>query len=141
MPVHLVGVGDYSIHSIIAIDDPCPLPSQSGMSNGNKSSAIPTGNTSLKKRGSLLYAPFANVGLVKMDQDGVYIDIKNVIYTKPDLLVSTSASVPHERTDDEGNNNANVGLVRQMQDASVAMDRRLDESELSLFAGSSGVSS
>ena len=63
MKVHLIGGGDFSITSITALEDPCPLPGQ-------------TERSSLKTKDQLLFAPMANVGRVKMDRDGLYIDIK-----------------------------------------------------------------
>jgi hypothetical protein len=41
----------------------------------------------LKKKDNLLYAPLANVGRVKIDSDGVYIELKTVHYTKKQNLV------------------------------------------------------
>jgi ribosome biogenesis protein BMS1 len=63
MKMHLIGAGDFDVTSITALEDPCPLPGQSE-------------RASLKTKDQLLYAPMANVGRVKMDRDGVYIDIK-----------------------------------------------------------------
>ena len=63
MKLHLIGGGDFEIASISALEDPCPLPGQ-------------TERSSLKTKDQLLYAPMANVGRVRMDRDGVYIDIK-----------------------------------------------------------------
>ena len=63
MKIHLIGGGDFEIYSITALEDPCPIPGQ-------------TERQSLKTKDQLLYAPMANVGRVKMDRDGVYIELK-----------------------------------------------------------------
>eukprot|EP01041_Mallomonas_annulata_P002831 gene2831-5563_t len=141
--VHLIGVGDFDITSASAIEDPCPLPGQ-------------TEKLSLKTKGSLLHAPLANIGKVKMDQDGTYIDLKNVNYTRPDLLFSTDPSELRSSTAEykksvkmAGFEDTPVGLLRSMQSQSqssgnsngnmglgMGMERGIQESSLSLFAGS-----
>ena len=42
---------------------------------------------SLNKKESQLYAPLANIGAVRMDQDAMYIDIGRANYTRKELLV------------------------------------------------------
>eukprot|EP01034_Spumella_vulgaris_P042464 gene42464-52664_t len=77
MKIHLIGAGDFEIASISALPDPCPLPGGKGDKN----------TVSLKtKKDNLLYAPLANIGRVSMDKDGLYIEIKNVHYTKKENL-------------------------------------------------------
>jgi ribosome biogenesis protein BMS1 len=77
MKIHLIGAGDFEIASISALPDPCPLPGGKGDKN----------TVSLKtKKDNLLYAPLANIGRVSMDKDGLYIEIKNVHYTKKEHL-------------------------------------------------------
>ena len=72
--VHLLGVGDFPIESVTRIDDPCRMPRKSG------------DTTRIRKKEDTLYAPQANVGLINMGTDGVYVDLKDVRYTKDDAL-------------------------------------------------------
>lgn len=51
-----------------ALPDPCPLPEKE--------------RSSLKGKETLLYAPMANVGAVKFDKDAMYIDLRQLNYTK-----------------------------------------------------------
>ncbi len=71
--VHLIGAGDFDIEEMTALEDPCPFPNQKD-------------RKSLHTKDSLLYAPFANIGRVQTDKDGMYIDIKDVHYTKDEYL-------------------------------------------------------
>ncbi len=127
MPVHLIGTGDFNIENITAIGDPCPLPSNS------------TNKSSLRKKDILLYAPMANVGRVQMiDKDGLYINIANINYTKPEnLLVGQQQSINKNNKNDY--KDTPVELLRSMQDVKTGVDELIKESELSLFKGSQGI--
>jgi hypothetical protein len=83
----------------------------------------------------------ANVGRVQMDRDGVYIEIRDVHYTKRDNLL---VGEDKEGGDDSGiahSVNTPAGILRSMQDMDVGVDERLDEAELQLFKGSAAVTS
>eukprot|EP01038_Epipyxis_sp_PR26KG_P004817 gene4817-6750_t len=80
MKVHLIGGGDYDISTIVSLPDPCPLAQQTIEKSSMKTLK------SAKSKDALLYAPMSNVGRVQMDREGLYIDIKNIHYTKPELL-------------------------------------------------------
>lgn len=127
MRVHLIGGGDFDIEGITAIDDPCPLGAVSDARASRKS---------LKSKDTLLYAPLANVGRVQMDKDGVYIDIKDVHYTKNEQL-HIGQAVQEGRTDIYAGTPA--GLLRSLQDVGEGMDRKMEGVELSLFRGSAAV--
>ena len=78
MKLHLIGVGDYNITSIIPLEDPCPLPNNSS-GNGSGGQYTGAGNgidngkpkkISLKNKDILLYAPMAHIGRVQMNNNG-----------------------------------------------------------------------
>jgi len=54
---------------ITPLADPCPL-------------ADSERRGSLKTKETLLYAPMANVGAVRFDSDALYIDLRQINYTK-----------------------------------------------------------
>ena len=60
--VHIPGLGDYSLASCRAVEDPCPFPS------GER-------RRRLNQKEKLLHAPMANLGELTYDADAVYIDI------------------------------------------------------------------
>lgn len=134
MRVHLIGAGDFDIASITAIEDPCPLPAQTNLLSSKKAS--------LKKKDTLLYAPLANVGRVQMDKDGVYIDIKDIHYTKPDALFLGEEKVEERKLELFGAGTP-AGLLRSMQDVveGKEVDRQLGGAELKLFKESEAVTS
>ena len=131
MRVHLIGAGDFDIDKIAAIEDPCPLPDKNNPNSSKRS---------LKSKETLLYAPMANVGRLQMDRDGVYIEIKDVHYTKPDQLF-----LGEQR--DTGVNDLDLsedtpaGLLRSMQDVDFGVDEKLDTAELKLFKESAALTS
>jgi ribosome biogenesis protein BMS1 len=144
MKVHLIGVGDYDIHSLIALDDPCPLP-------GSQKIDKQQTRTSLKVKESLLYAPMANVGRVQiLDKDGMYINLKNVHYTKKEML--HIGDKEGDENMDAGEETSNVGiqqgraasqtpmeLLKSMQDIPRGYDELIKGSSLSLFKGSQSI--
>lgn len=127
MPVHLIGTGDFNIENITAIGDPCPLPSNS------------TNKSSLRKKDILLYAPMANVGRVQMiDKDGLYINIANINYTKPENLLVGQQQIMNKSNKNDYKDTP-VDLLRSMQDVKTGVDELIKESEMSLFKGSQGI--
>lgn len=127
MRIHLIGAGDFDISSMTALEDPCPMESQQ---RGEKKS--------LKAKDTKLYAPMANVGRVQMESDGVYINIKNIHYTKPEYLQLGEDGVHKEFA------LAGPGsLLRSLQDTGKGrgVDEQMEDAELSLFAGSAGIKS
>ncbi|EEC07163.1 ribosome biogenesis protein bms1, putative [Ixodes scapularis] len=61
--IHIPGCGDFVIHDISLLPDPCPLPDKEK-------------RRSLNEKERLLYAPMSGVGGVVFDKDAVYIDLK-----------------------------------------------------------------
>ena len=128
MKVHLIGAGDYHMSSITALQDPCPLPGQ-------------TERTTLKSsKESFLYAPLSNIGRVRMENDGMYIEIKDINYTKPELLEigksNTSASAFQD-----GDTSTPGGILRSMQDVDDGVDKKMEGALLPLYKGDEGVTS
>jgi ribosome biogenesis protein BMS1 len=134
MTMHLIGGGDFQISASSVIDDPCPLPNRDQRS-------------SLRKKESLLYAAQANVGLVHMETDGTYINLKNVHYTKPKaLMMHAEANYDQEAQDepkeeDYGDVNDPVNMLRRMQDIDSTVDAKMDDVHMSLFKGGQTVTS
>ncbi|CAM9384481.1 unnamed protein product [Chrysoparadoxa australica] len=124
--VHVIGAGDFKMSSLTALPDPCGLPGHSGETR------------SLSKKDTLLYAPMANVGAVRMDQDAMYIDIGGggVKYTKQEDLVGAGDD-GEESVKEHGTGGAIAGsaaaLVRSLQDMNASVDERMGESSLQLF--------
>lgn len=124
--VHLVGAGDFQMDSIELLEDPCPMPGK-----GKE-------NTTLKVKDSLLYAPMANVGRMQIDKDGgVYINVKNVNYTKPELLRMQEGE---EMPSYQDSQNGPAALLRELQDA-PGLSSQIKSTEMSLFAGGEKVRS
>ncbi len=60
--IHIPGSGDYMIHDISFLSDPCPLPTAEK-------------KRTLDDRDRLVYAPFSGVGGLTYDKDAVYIEL------------------------------------------------------------------
>lgn len=135
MRIHLIGVGDFDMHSVTPLSDPCSLPYTTSADGKER-------RTNLKlSKDSLLYAPMANVGRVKMDRDGTYIELSEVHYTKPEHLDLHSNGKPGETTEGSAATTGPAGLLKKMQDISVGVDHSLRDSRLSMFASSRAVQS
>ena len=94
--MHIAGVGDCDVESMVSLDDPCPLPSV-------------IKKRTLNDRERMIYAPMSDVGGILYDKDAIYIDLKDkhVVYTK-----DAAGSLPEAANpDDEGEE-----MVRKLQD-------------------------
>ena len=60
--VHIPGCGDFSIHDLQFLSDPCPTPEKQK-------------KRSLSQKDRLIYAPMSGVGGIVYDKDAVYIDL------------------------------------------------------------------
>lgn len=144
--VHLLGVGDFPIHNMTILPDPCPV-------KGSKDGALENGDKKAilnrkKQKETLLYAPMANVGRVSMDKDALYIELKNVHYTKKDQLYVSdqqkygsmgASDSMNGAVDEDGEETVTpMGLLRSMQSVKVGVDEQLQKNKrsLSLFANS-----
>jgi ribosome biogenesis protein BMS1 len=152
MKIHLIGAGDFYMHSIATIPDPCPLPN----STDDKIK-----RSSLKMKETMLYAPMANVGRVQIsDSDGVYIELSDIHYTKKEHLqlgntksykalngnkLKNGSDDPANNAEDDlmndGLENTPVGLLRSMQDVRKGVDELIQDAEMSLFVDSKKVKS
>ena len=109
-------------------------------------------STLKSRKDSLLYAPMANVGRVTMDRDGLYIELKNINYTKKDQLYLADQSLGQKTGELGYTERSNAGgkgqdgmtpveILRSMQDVKMGVDQQLKSSKrastqaLSLFAG------
>ncbi len=142
--VHLLGGGDFKIEDITQLSDPCPLLD----SSDNSSSVVPS-RTTLKTKKVSIYAPLADVGGIRMDEDAMYIDIGRANYTKKNSLVKDAAkggegagdtcsgSGSEDDSDDssvEGGETKPSTMLRNLQDIQAGVDAKLEESEMKLFS-------
>jgi ribosome biogenesis protein BMS1 len=132
--VHVLGVGDFSMQEIGALQDPCPVPDKDRQS------------MTIRKKDSLLFAPLSNVGTVSYDKDAVYIDIGRVNYTKKENLELSIRGNEAEQVSDEDDaserqskSDEPVGLLRSLQDVAAGFDEKMKKSSLRLFKGSKAV--
>lgn len=58
----LLGCGDFSIHDMSLLADPCPLPDQ-------------VKKRTLNEKERLIYGPMSGVGGIIYDKDAIYIDL------------------------------------------------------------------
>eukprot|EP00516_Mucochytrium_quahogii_P007473 CAMPEP_0203745506 /NCGR_PEP_ID=MMETSP0098-20131031/1197_1 /ASSEMBLY_ACC=CAM_ASM_000208 /TAXON_ID=96639 /ORGANISM=" , Strain NY0313808BC1" /LENGTH=1171 /DNA_ID=CAMNT_0050633303 /DNA_START=86 /DNA_END=3601 /DNA_ORIENTATION=- len=131
MQVHLAGVGDFAVHGVSILPDPCPLPSKESELKRNRS---------LNAKETLLYAPMANVGNVMFDKDAVYINLPEVNYSKKAHIVQddddADDSDESSEEDEEKQVAEGVKLVSELQNMSQGLDEHLEEAGLQLFKGS-----
>lgn len=159
--VHVMGVGDFNMHSVQVLDDPCPLKSEP--KEGVK-------RRSLNEKEKLLYAPMSDVGDVLYDADATYINLhdKHIhfsraadivaeedmedpdapkkewkpvydkwgnVLNKPKAKFDAATMIPSEDASQLGEGQQ---IVRAMQDISKTrtLDKQMEESGLQLFKGS-----
>jgi ribosome biogenesis protein BMS1 len=137
MKVHLIGVGDYGMVEVNALEDPCPVFDKEKESQ------------TLNKKDAKLYAPLSNVGAVSFDKDAVYIDIGRANYTKKENLdlpqkdddddEGQEESSSSEEEEEEYDSDAPAGLLKSLQDVKEGVDQKMKYSSLRLFKGSKAV--
>lgn len=118
--VHIPGAGDYTVSSITVLPDPIAT------------------STSLKKE-SLLYAPYSNTGRLVTDTEGTYIELKEINYSKQDMLEPGAAAQNTASGAANGNDPTPMQLLQSMQDIQTTVDRGLKGAKLSLFEGGEGI--
>lgn len=130
--IHLAGVGDYNVHSVEKLPDPCPTPyfeqklddlererAKAAAEAGEPVAKTTRRRKRLEDRQKFIYAPMSDVGGVFVDKDAVYIDVG-----AKELFVSGA--------DGEGER-----LVTDLQDVSKTMAERFEEGPgLQLFSSS-----
>ncbi len=142
--VHLLGGGDFKIEDITQLSDPCPL-----LDSSDSSSSVVPSRTTLKTKKVLIYAPLADVGGIRMDEDAMYIDIGRANYTKKNSLVKEAAkggegagdtcsgSGSEDDSDDssvEGGETKPSTMLRNLQGVQFGVDAKLEESQIKLFS-------
>ena len=114
--VHLAGVGDFSLSDVSVISDPCPLPGS-------------TKRRSLDERERLLYAPMSDVGRLLYDKDAMYVNIAD------HTVNFTRAEPGEEGAREEAVETAGVQMVRGLQGAALALNEKLQRSNIRIFGG------
>ena len=61
-PFHMPGCGDFHIHDLSVLPDPCSLPDKQK-------------RRSLNEKEKMIYAPMSGLGGIVYDKDAVYIDL------------------------------------------------------------------
>ncbi|KAL1468829.1 hypothetical protein MTO96_041237 [Rhipicephalus appendiculatus] len=98
--------GDFSIHDISLLPDPCPLPDKEK-------------RRSLNEKERLLYAPMAGVGGVVFDKDAVYIDLRG----------------SHSHKEGRGENGKQVDqMLQSMMRTTQTIDAKMQTSKFALFS-------
>ena len=129
MKVHIVGCGDYFMNNVTLMPDPAPLPE----SDPEKKKV----RRSLKDKEVVLYAPFSNVGNVLYDSDAMYIQMRELHFSKN----SGEGNVENAESSVREVNSEGVRLVKSLQGLETGLDHALDRSTLTLFKGGKEVSS
>ena len=108
--VHIPGCGDFQIHSINFIPDPCPLPEKEPIKKKRRS---------LKEKDKCIYAPMAGVGGIVFDKDAIYIDLGG--------SHSMGNDAAKTMTEDEQ-------LVAEINQTAQPLNVQISSSELKLFS-------
>lgn len=104
--IHIPGCGDFVIHDISLLSDPCPLPDKEK-------------RRSLNEKERLLYAPMSGVGGVVFDKDAVYIDLKG----------------SHSHSEGRGEDGKQVDqMLQSMMQVKHAIDTKMQASKFTLFS-------
>ncbi|WAQ97349.1 BMS1-like protein [Mya arenaria] len=108
--VHIPGCGDFPVHDIQFLSDPCPTP------NRNKEK-----RRTLSDRERMIYAPMSGVGGIVYDKDAVYIDLGG----------SHSHHEPQKPDDESEPINE---LVSSLMGLSNPLDEKMTNSEVALYS-------
>ncbi|GBG27584.1 Ribosome biosis protein BMS1-like [Hondaea fermentalgiana] len=143
MQVHMAGVGDFVLHKVSALPDPCPLPGKESELKRNRA---------LNAKETLLYAPMSNIGNVMFDKDAVYINLPEVNFTRQEDLELAHDSDADEDDDDSDDSDSEVDsededddvvegvkLVQDLQKVGTGLDDHLESSGLQLFKNSKAI--
>ena len=135
--MHIAGVGDYYVHSVEKLPDPCPTPyfeqkledierekAKAMAANGEPVAKTTRRRKRLEDKQKIIYAPMSDVGGVLIDKDAVYIDMGDK---------ESFAKDDHEKGEGEK-------LVTDLQDVQRTMKERFEEGPgLQLFSSSEGL--
>lgn len=131
--VHIAGVGDFHVHSVEKLPDPCPTPyyeqkldelerekAKAAAEAGEQIAVTRRRRKRLEDKQKIIYAPMSDVGGLLVDRDAVYIDIGD-----KQSFVSGEEQGEGER------------LVTGLQNVSKTMHERFEEGPgLQLFSNS-----
>lgn len=86
--IHIAGVGDYHVHAVEKLPDPCPTPyyeqklddlererAKAAAEAGEEIAPTRRRRKRLEDKQKIIYAPMSDVGGVLVDKDAVYIDV------------------------------------------------------------------
>lgn len=92
--VHVMGIGDFHMHSLQILDDPCPLKGSDAAA-----AAANVKRRSLNEKEKLLYAPMSDVGDVLYDADATYINLhdKHIHFSRRADIVADEDAEEAER--------------------------------------------
>jgi len=116
--VHLVGTGDFVLSNVDLLPDPCPFPETMAKKR------------TLVEKEKTIYAPMSGVGGIVYDKDAVYIDLggSHSHQNRPEQQLMEDAKPSNE-------------LVANMIDNEMAVDEKIEESEMQLFSQSAPIKS
>ncbi|XP_048248671.1 ribosome biogenesis protein BMS1 homolog isoform X1 [Haliotis rufescens] len=110
--VHIAGCGDFNIHNMQFLPDPCPTPSREK-------------RRSLNEKERFIYAPMSGVGGIVYDKDAVYIDL--------------GGSHSHSRKEEDKQPGSE--MVAQLIGMINPIDKKLTASEMSMFTNTAPIRS
>ena len=105
-PFHMPGCGDFHIHDLSVLPDPCSLPDKQK-------------KRSLNEKEKMIYAPMSGLGGIVYDKDAVYIDL--------------GGSHHGAKGEAEGEGEQPHELVSSLMIAQHTIDRKMASSELTLL--------
>ena len=111
-PFHMPGYGDFQIHDLSVLPDPCSLPDKHK-------------RRSLNEKEKMIYAPMSGLGGIVYDKDAVYVD-----------LGGSHHGVRREE-EGEGEGEQPHELVSSLMSTQHTIDRKMAASELTLLKVSS----
>lgn len=135
--IHIAGVGDYNVHAVEKLPDPCPTPyfeqKMDDLERERAKLAAEAGEEiaqprrrrrkRLEDKQKIIYAPMSDVGGVLVDKDAVYIDVGE-----------KQSFVPGEE------NGEGEKLVSDLQEVQKTLQERLAEGPgLKLFSNSAEI--
>ncbi|KAG9403175.1 Glycoside hydrolase 2 (Mannanase, beta-galactosidase) [Aphanomyces cochlioides] len=126
MKIHVAGAGDFFMHSVTSLPDPCPLPSKTSEKKH------------LSDKDIMLYAPMSDVGNITFDKDAVYINLGQVNHSKRDQLHIEDGEDVQVVT---GKGGEGTEMVQKLQaiDRDLGIDERLKGATLSLFKNTAAI--
>ncbi len=116
--IHIPGSGDYMIHDISFLSDPCPLPTSEK-------------KRTLDDRDRLVYAPFSGVGGLTYDKDAVYIELGG----------SHSFNVDNNNKQDKQKWTPGKQYFENIIKSKKTIDSKLAESKMKIFSGGQSLES